>query len=330
MKRAAVLALVALGASPAVAADDDFAGASVVFARDASLWKTDPKGKGPATELVALPGKASDVRMIRSDAAGKVVLFDLGGAWYWARPGAEVATPESLPCADAPARLTADARVVICSDAGGKALLIGLVTGKVVHWPAPAAGARIITTDGTRELLYADGDGVWAAPLKKPEARRSLAPEAPLRGFLAAPDGARAAAITPGHVYEKKQKIDAEVLSGFALDGKASRRMLHRDSSVIDWSWDSKWLLVQLGDEACITRATGGQYKCWSGYRAQSLAPDGSFALLLGKRKDSDDATLSSLYRAELSGAYTERPALVETLVDGAALWLPAAASTDR
>ena len=322
MKRAAVLALV-LVAAPARAADDDHAGASVVFARDTSLWKTDPKGKGPATELVALPGQASDVRMIRSDPAGKVILFDSAGTWYWARLGADVAKPETLPCADAPARLTPDARVVICADDDGKALLVGLVTGKVVHWPAPAAGARIVTTDGVRELIYADGDGIWAAPLVKPRQRRALAPDAPLRGFVAAPDGARAAAITDGHVYEKKQKIAAEVLSGFALDGKAARRMLHRDSTVIDWSWDSKWLLVQLGDEACITRATGGQYKCWTGYRAQSLAPDGTWALVLGKRKDSDDDTLSSLYRAELSGAYTERPALVETVVDGAALWLP-------
>jgi hypothetical protein len=326
MKRAAALAIVALCASPARAGDDDFAGASVVFARDASLWKTDPQGKGPASELVALPGSASDVRMIRSDPAGKVILFDAAGTWYWARLGADVAKPEKLPCADAPARLTPDARVVICADDDGKALLVGLVTDKVVHWPAPAAGARIVTTDGVRELIYADGDGIWAAPLKKPRERRALASEAPLRGFVAAPDGARAAAITDGHVYEKKQKVAAEVLSGFALDGKAARRTLHRDSTVIDWSWDSRWLLVQLGDEACITRATGGQYKCWSGYRAQSLAPDGTWALVLGKRKDSDDDTLSSLYRAELSGAYTERPALVETLVDGAALWLPASA----
>lgn len=316
-------AIILCAARPAQAREDDFAGGSVVFARDTSLWKTDPEGKGPATELVALPGKAADVRMIRTDAAGAIVLFDLAGTWWWARAGADVATPEQLPCADAPARLTADARVVICADGDGKALLIGLVTGKVVHWPAPAEGARIVTTDGVRELIYADADGIWAAPLKKPKERRALAPDAPLRGFLAAPDGARAAAITAGHVYEKKQKVAAEVLSGFALDGKAARRTLHRDSTVIDWSWDSQWLLVQLGDEACITRSTGGQYKCWSGYRAQSLAPDGTWALLLGPRKDSDDSTLSSLFRAKLEGAYTEKPSLVETLVDGAALWLP-------
>jgi hypothetical protein len=323
MSRRLALAVVLCAVAPAHADDDDFAGASVVFARDTSLWKTDPKGKGPATELVALPGAASDVRMIRSDPAGKVILFDAAGTWYWARPGADVATPTKLPCADAPARLTADARVVICADDEGQALLIGLVTGKVVRWPAPAEGARIVATDGVRELIYADGDGVWAAPLTRPKARRELAPDAPLRGFLAAPDGVRAAAITSGHVYEKKQKVAAEVLSGFALDGKAATRMLHRDGAVIDWSWDSTWLLVQVGDEACITRANGGQYKCWSNYRALSLAPDGSWALLLGKRKDADDDTLRSLYRGELAGAYTERPHLVETLVDGAALWLP-------
>lgn len=35
-----------------------------------------------------------------------------------------------------------------------------------------------------------------------------------------------------------------------------------------------------------------------------------------------------SLYRAKLNGPYTERPALVETVVDGAALWLPEATAT--
>src|SRR5206468_4216752 len=90
----------------------------------------------------------------------------------------------------------------------------------------------------------------------------------------------------------------ADVLATFALDGTASRRMLLRDGVVIDWSWDGAWLLLQHGAYACITRAVGGEYKCWKGYTAMSIAPDGKWALVLGPRKgekgengDADDST---------------------------------------
>ena len=90
----------AVAAPPARAGKDDFGTAAVVFARDHALWQTDPRGKGPAIELAALPGDgaAADVRMIRSDADGHVVIFDLGGAWYWFRTGGALpATAEPLP-----------------------------------------------------------------------------------------------------------------------------------------------------------------------------------------------------------------------------------------
>lgn len=323
MTRALVL-LALLLAAPAWAKEEDFRGGSIVFARDSSLWKTDPKGKGPAVEIVALPGAAKDVRMIRTDAAGAVILFDLGGAWWWARYDAAAtapAKPEKLGCADAPARLTRDGRIVVCADADGRAMLIGLVTGKIVRTRLPADGARVVV-DGARELLWADADGIWAAPLRSLKKRREVAPEPPLRSFLAAPDGSRGVGVYAGHVFEKRQKVPADVLDGFALDGTASRRMLHRDAVVIDWSWDSQWVLVQLGDQACVTRAVGGQYKCWEDYRAVSIAEDGRWVVLLGKRRGGEDGE-QSVYRGRLEGAYTDRPSLVETVVDGAALWLP-------
>lgn len=368
MRRALLgLLLLAFVVGPAFAKEEDFAGGTVVFARDQSLWRTDPKGKGPAVELVTLPGAASEVRMIRSDPAGSLVLFDLGGTWWWAKldPAATApVAPEKLACAAGPARMTADGRCVLCADADGNVLLISLVTGKSATRPVPAAGARVIAGDDGRDLLWAGADGVWIAPLTKLADKRAVAPEAPLRGFLAAPDGSRAVAVYPGEVYEKKQKVAAEVVDSFALDGKAARRMLYRDATVIDWSWDSTWLLVQEGTSACITRAVGGEYKCWKGYTAVSLSPDGRYALVLGARgsksdksdksedddkgakaegeggggsSDDDDDELAaaavdrgglpdapfSLYRARLEGPYASKPSLVETEVDGAALWLP-------
>jgi len=196
----------------------------------------------------------------------------------------------------------------------------------------------------------------------------------------------------------------AEMLMGFGLDGQGARRKTVRASVPVEWSFDNQWVLVQDGSSACITRATGGEYKCWRGYTAVSLAPDGSYALLLGNRDQPPEPTKSeskskskskskkskskskskksksrssarsspspvfafpddspdgspvdpfdepadepeqrgtsedmpiddvavpppsgplALYRAKLGGAFTETPALVVRVVDGAAVWIP-------
>ncbi len=363
--RGLVVAAVLLASTQALAKDEDFRGGSVVFARHGSLWRTDPQGKGPAVELVSLPSLAEDVRMIRSDVAGRTLLVDLAGSWWWARlVDGQVVEPETLPCADAPARLLDDGSAVMCADTAGHALLVRLATGAKRSFPVPADGARIVTTAGKRSLIWADARGVWRAALTRPKTHYRLSAEAPRRGFLPAPDGSRGVGIFPGEVHEKKtkSKIAADLFDGFKLDGKAARRMLYRDTTrVIDWSWDSQWLLTQddkLG--ACITRPVGGEYKCWKGYTAVSLAPDGSWALVLGKRADAKDsaddeeadepkgedggdddddeedeeaappAAQHSLYRAKLGGPRAQKPSLVETDIDGTgALWLPGVAAEE-
>jgi len=364
-----VVAVVLLVSTRALAREEDYRGGMVVFARDTGLWRTDPRGKGPAEQIVALPSPAADVRMIRTDPVGRTLLVDLAGTWWWTRlvPG-DVVEPQQLPCAPAPARLVEDGSAVVCADAAGHALLVRLGPGTSRTFPVPAEGARIITKDGARSLIWADDRGVWRASLARPNKHFRLAPQGPSRGFLPAPDGSRAAAIYPGEIYVKKVKTPADVLDGFALDGKAARRRLYNaTSTVIDWSWDSQWLLSQDDKEgACITRAVGGEYKCWKGYTAVSLAPDGSWALLLGKRaapkdapevadddKDDDEpkgesseggesddddedddlepsvpVEQHSLYRAKLGGPRAAKPSLVETDIAGlGALWLPGTAA---
>ncbi len=380
---APAIALILAAPAAARAGKDDFGDAAVVFARDHALWRTDPKGKGPATELLTLPGgaRAADVRTIRTDAAGAVILLDVAGAWYWLR----AATPDELtplPCAT-DARVTVDGKSVVCADADGHAIVYSLRTRKHTRRKVPGAGARVLpaapVADGEpsrgRELVYADADGVWAAPLAASDDRRELAPDAPLRGFSASPDGTRALGVYLTTAWQKRTAVEAEGLMTFALDGKAARRKSIRGGVVIDWSWDGAWILVQDGESACVARAVGGEYKCWKGYGAVSLSPDGKWALVVGKRKapeggdkddrdDKDDADAPadapagdgggeggdepddteatadapaapgipagplSLYRAKLEGAYTERPALVETVIDGpGALWLPGGAA---
>jgi hypothetical protein len=316
------LALLLVAAGAHAAKDEDFGGGSVVFAHGTALWKTDPKGKGPETELVTLPGNATDVRMIRSNPDGSIVIFELAGVWWSARldPAATApVTPEQLPCAAGEARFASDGSCILCAAENGETTLISMKTGKSTTKAVPPAGARVVVVDGVRRLIWADADGVWSAKVKNLDDKIELAPDAPVSGFLAAPDGSRGVAIYPGHLYEKKVKVEADVLSGFKLDGTAARRMLFPEGTVIDWSWDSTWLLVQNGEKACIARAVGGEYKCWKGYTAQSLAPDGRWALVRGT--DS-----GKLLRVRLEGAQTEKPSLVQTEVDGAALWLPGVA----
>jgi hypothetical protein len=150
----------------------------------------------------------------------------------------------------------------------------------------------------------------------------------------------------------------------FALDGAGARRKAIQNGVPVEWSHDSKWVLLQDGASACMMLAAGGQYKCWRGYTAASIAPDGKYALLLGnraaskpdkKKKDKkakkkpptedvaaedaehgaevpiDDVAVApptgplALYRATIEGAFTTSPALVTRDVDGAAAWIPAA-----
>lgn len=372
----AVGLLTAAAASAARAGVDDGAltSARVVFARGGSLWMTDAKGKLKAVEVATLPAPpgavAPDdaaVRMARTNAAADVVVVDVGGKWFWAKLPAEgagaVATMAELPCEAGAARLSAKGASVLCTGPGGRARLVRLEDGKVFERAtASANAASLVVKDGVRSMVWVDeaAGNVVMAPVVKPDEKVVLAPVAPLRGFLAAPDGSRGVGVYKGKPAKPKDAPERDELFGFALDGVGAKRRLIRDGVVIDWSWDAKWLLVQDGAKACIARATGGQFKCWKGFTAVSIAPDGAWALVLGPRggavveeekekekesgegegggggeggeeEGSEEAAPAaaglpsgplSLYRAKLNGPYTEKPALVETVVDGAAVWL--------
>src|SRR5881628_1636743 len=95
------LLVLALALASQVHADDEPAGA-IIFARGGSLFRTDTRGRGE-TEVAKLPAKAT-VRALRTDAAGKVLLVDLGGKWMWMPLDGTAALAE-LPCAEGPAQL---------------------------------------------------------------------------------------------------------------------------------------------------------------------------------------------------------------------------------
>jgi hypothetical protein len=287
LKRALVAALVV---APAIAsageADDErLTTASIIYARGTALFKSDARGKSEV-ELAQLPTKTA-VRALRTDADAKTLLVDLGGKWSWMPLDGKATTLTELPCADGPAQLANDGACVICrgSASPNKSVIVQLQTGKVTPIEAPPMGARLVGLGGDRKLVWADAAGVWSSPPGNLKAKKKVAPDAPLRGFLPSPDGSRAAGVYTDIVHDSpKTTKPADILMTFALDGEGARRKTIKASIPVEWSYDNEWLLVQDGAAACVAKASGGQYKCWKGYTAASIAPDGAYALLLGNR----------------------------------------------
>ena len=309
MARPAGIAAVALGLASlwlatgptarAAWADDDFAGATVIFARGSSLFQIDAKGKAE-TEIAQLAAKVT-VRALRSDAGGAVLLADLAGKWAWMPLDGSTKSLTDLPCADGPAQLAEDGASVLCRSPRGanQSLLVDLPRGahptkpsKPVAVDIPPASARLAGTGAERALVWADAAGVWSAPPGDPKTRTHVAPDAPVRGFLASPDGERAIGVYADQVYaDVRNTKAAEVLMTLQLDSHGARRKAIRDGVAVEWSHDSQWVLVQDGASACIMRASGGQYKCWKGFTAASLSSDGRWGLALGNRDGSKKQT---------------------------------------
>jgi len=364
MRSALVLASIFLGPAIAHADDTELNRATVIYARGSVLYKSDGKGKGEV-ELAKLPA-SSVVRALRTDAGGTVLLADLAipgkqSKWAWLPLDGAAKSLVELPCSDGPAQLAVDGACVLCRGATATtSLIVNLKTGKATPVAIPAPGARLAGAGKDRKLVWADKTGVWSSPPGNPNHKTKLAAEAPLRSFLPSPDGARAVGVYSDFIYEGRQQKPAEMLMGFALDGQAARRKGLRDGVPLEWSHDNQYVLIQNGSSACMMRAIGGQYKCWKGFIATSIAPDGSYALVFGNRNATrtaqpaskkspakqqgenvpDDPTSVSapagddvpmapptgplaLYRAKLDGPFDAAPQLVVQNIDGAAVWVP-------
>ena len=297
---AAVQAAIAL-AAPAVAhaQTDEFDGASVIFARGGSLYRVDPRGKGEA-EVAQLPARAT-VRALRSDARGRVLLADLAGKWAWMPLDGSARALAELPCGDGPAALAEDGAAVLCRSPRQprQSILVELAAGgappRVTALDVPPGAARLVGSGAERKLVWADQAGVWTAPAADPRRKTRAALDAPLRGFLASPDGSHAIGVYTDQVFaDLHHQRPAEVLMTLQLDGQGARRKAIRDGVAVEWSRDARWLLVQDGASTCIMRTSGGQYKCWRGLTAASLSPDGRWALALGNRDGSRRSTSKS------------------------------------
>jgi hypothetical protein len=291
---AAAAVLCGLGlAGRSARADDDFAGATVIFARGSSLFQVDARGRSE-TEIAQLPAKITP-RALRSDAGGTVLLADLAGKWAWMPLDGSTKSLTELPCADGPAQLAEDGSSVLCRSArtANRSILVELPHGpgaaaRTVALDIPPGGARIVGTGAERALVWADAAGVWTAPAGDPKHKTRVAPDPPLRGFLPSPDGERAIGVFADQMFtDVRHTKAAELLMTLQLDNHGARRKAIRDGVAVEWSHDAQWVLVQDGGSACIMRASGGQYKCWRGYTAASLSSDGRWGLALGNRDGS-------------------------------------------
>lgn len=315
----AVLACLAVLPAPEAAADTP--AGTIVFVREAGLWRVSP-GSDEPVELAALGDDAAAVTRLAGSPRGDAVLVELGERVAWVPvgrgPGAGALRP--LDCAP-PARFTPDGRHLACTGPGGMLALYELPAGQGHEVDVPAAGVLGFVDGAT--LVFADDVGLWAVPLARPEARSLLAPHRPSGALMIGPRGYRAAGMYPALPGHKSPGMYV-----FRLDGKGVRRRLLAGSTPLAWSRDGRWLAAQserLG--ACLVRATGGEYKCWKRHRALGLAPDGSY-LLLSKRSSDDDAKDErfDLYRGERNGVRPAAPRLVARGIAGPATWLPACA----
>ncbi len=323
--------------------DQELLRGSVIYQRGGMLYRSTAKG-GHETDLTPILGRGT-VRVMRTDPKGQTLLVDVDGKWSWMPLDGAKKTLTPLACGAGPATLDLDGTCVLCRDPaakGDRSVVIVLATGQQLRLPVSPDSARLVGHGAARRLVWSDAHGVWSAPPADLRKRKKVAPQPPIDWFSPSLDGTRAVGVYHDYEYtgRKRKKISVDGLMTFDLDGTGARRKAIRKGVPLDWSFDNEYVLVQEGTSACLMRANGGQYKCWKGFTAVSIAPDGSYALVLGHRDGGrltneptsklDDTPAPppkkvplSLFRAQLAGAFTIKPILVTKVVDGAAVWVP-------
>ncbi len=285
----------------------------IVYGKGYALWRTPARG-GESVKIAELGFAAKRLTKIVANTIrgnGSIFLVSTENNHYW------VATqPDQIRVIRHVCRghavLSADGRCVLCQDRNGTITLERLLpTAKKVTSKIRGDLASLLG-DHTRELVVVTKNGVEAVNIAKPTQRRLVAGVAPVTDLLVAPNGKHAVAVF-GESQDRGTGLYV-----FTLSGDHVRRKLVSNAIPVVWSSDSRWLVVTRKQRGCVVRASGGQYRCFAGFRAIGLAPDFK-EVLLTKGKP---AALT-LFRADLGGAHSRKPIRLHSGVQGAAIWLP-------
>ena len=306
---AIVVALALTGtAAPAAVAEE---GGSIVFGRGKSLWRA-PVGDGKPEEIATLGFRARTITALDASRDGRSLLVSAGEKHYFVRIDDGGPKPVELACSGR-ATLSGDGRCVLCQDKDGKITLTRLhPTTAALELPISGQLATMLGSRVDRVVAVTER-GIESFTVSRKPKRELMAKQKPERDLLVAPNGKRAiAAFADGEERTRGEPIYS--IYQFVLDGNGTRRKLVADATAVRWSRDSKWVLAVGPRQTCVARARGGQYRCWRGFEAADLSPDGSEALLIKG---------STLYRASLGGARSARPKpLVPRVAGKAALWV--------
>jgi hypothetical protein len=220
--------------------------------------------EGESKSLTKLEDKP---RSLQVAASGKSALVELESGWLWI--DLVSGTQHTLDCGAGTVLSPSGVCVACTNDTGGslyamgkKARRLGNLSGQLFGF---GPSDQFVAAVSSGRLL-----ALKPSSTKKP---RALANHAPAEQFSVAPNGTRAVGV-----YSEQ---GGSSLFTFKLDGNAARRRLGSATTVVGWSGDSQWLLVESKSAACVVRAVGGEYKCWNGYRAGGLDQDGSIVVLL-------------------------------------------------
>ncbi len=276
----------------------------IVYAADGALWRVDASGNQQPHKLALLPTANVEVNAVQASANGRLLVVDVGGIAGWVQPGEGVRMVAVAPC-NGPGIPAPDGSKLLCPG-GAETTVIQPSVWKARELDIAPDQVGFLGPEGN-EIVFTDDDGVAAVDARHPNQLRRLAPHAPTSHLMPSPDGKRAVGR-----YENDDGVVG--LYTFLLDGKAAKRKLGEDAVPVAWSPNSKWLLVQSGKLACVTRATGGEYKCWRRYKPLAFSPDSAHVLL---------ARDGSLYTAPIAGVDAVRPSLVAKKTSGAATWIP-------
>lgn len=311
-RTAAVIALALLCSGAGRVSGEELTDDELVYTDGQSLWRQ-VDGEREPVEVARLGVPAELVRRIRPSVDGTALLLDVDGFAAWIDLTTEAPhEPRFLPCST-PASLSADGHRVVCGAPDGERTVVYTLRPSLSHrFLDVAPDSPRFGSQASAPIVVLGEGGVLGA------GGQVLAPHRPDAGFLVAPSGQRAVGV---YLEGKGTEDELGTLYTFRLDGKGARRKLIAPADPLGFSRDSRWVIVQAGERACVVRAVGGEYKCWNGFRALAGSTHGR-ALLVSRPSDQGKGRID-LYRARLDGPRSRPPELVREGVLGTAAFIP-------